>query len=268
MKLKFQWCGLVQRACFGLSAAIGLAVVSTYETKADQGWTPVIVSSANSGPARQAASSRPAPADDRAPRMAKASPMEAVPARQQELLPAMPPAEPPVRSAEVGPERAKPAQQPGSAGGEAAPERTQKAMDAGAAEASAAQQYCANIADAAADARFAWQKKTLAEIQHELDKRIARLEAKTAEFQSWLARRDEFSKKAHEGLVKIYSSMRPDAAASQLVAMDEETAAAVLTKLNPRNASAILNEMPAAQAARLTGTIAGAARVTPDKTKS
>jgi flagellar motility protein MotE (MotC chaperone) len=50
--------------------------------------------------------------------------------------------------------------------------------------------------------------------------------------------------------------------------MDEETAAAVLTKLNPRNASAILNEMPAAQAARLTGTIAGAARVTPDKTKS
>lgn len=58
--------------------------------------------------------------------------------------------------------------------------------------------------------------------------------------------------------------MRPDAAASQLVEMDEETAAAVLTKLNPRNASAILSEMPAAPAARLQMTIAGAGRVTPD----
>jgi flagellar motility protein MotE (MotC chaperone) len=55
--------------------------------------------------------------------------------------------------------------------------------------------------------------------------------------------------------------MRPDAAAAQLVAMDEETAAAVLTKLDPRNASAILNEMEATQAARLTATISGAANV-------
>ena len=46
--------------------------------------------------------------------------------------------------------------------------------------------------------------------------------------------------------------MRPDAAAQQLAAMDEETAAAVLTKLDPRIASIILNEMDRAQAARLT----------------
>jgi flagellar motility protein MotE (MotC chaperone) len=132
----------------------------------------------------------------------------------------------------------------------------------------AAQQYCANIADAAADARFAWQKKTLTEVQQEVDRRIAKLEAKIAEYQKWLARRDEFSKKAQESLVSIYSKMRPDAAASQLVKMDEETAAAVLLKLDPRIASTILNEIPAPQAARLTGTISGAARTTTDKKKS
>ena len=128
---------------------------------------------------------------------------------------------------------------------------------------SAARQYCVNIANAAADARFAWQKKTLADTEQELEKRIALLEAKTAEFQKWVTRRDEFVKKARDNLVLIYSRMRPDAAAMQLTAMDEETASAVLLKLEPRTASLILNEMEPAQAARLTAIIGGAARTTP-----
>ena len=101
----------------------------------------------------------------------------------------------------------------------------------------------------------------LADLEQEIAKRVELLEAKTAEYQRWLARRDEFSKKAQESVVTIYARMKPDAAAAQLVAMDEETAAAVLTKLDPRNASAILNEMEATQAARLTATIGGAANV-------
>jgi flagellar motility protein MotE (MotC chaperone) len=128
---------------------------------------------------------------------------------------------------------------------------------------SAARQYCVNIANAAADARFAWQKKTLADTEQELEKRIALLEEKTAEFQKWVTRRDEFVKKARENLVLIYTRMRPDAAAMQLTAMDEETASAVLLKLDPRTASLILNEMEPAQAARLTAIIGGAARVAP-----
>ena len=80
-------------------------------------------------------------------------------------------------------------------------------------------------------------------MEQEIAKRIALLEAKTAEYQKWLARRDEFSKKAQRDRVRIYARMRPDAAAVQLAALDEETAAAVLTKLEPRAASAILNEM-------------------------
>jgi flagellar motility protein MotE (MotC chaperone) len=124
-----------------------------------------------------------------------------------------------------------------------------------------AREYCINIADAAADARLAWQKKMLADLEAEIAKRVAQLEEKTAEYQSWLARREEFSRKAQQVVVTIYARMRPDAAAAQLVAMDEEMAAAVLTKLEPRNASLILNEMDAAQAARLTATIGGAANV-------
>ncbi len=127
-----------------------------------------------------------------------------------------------------------------------------------------AQDYCNNIGDAAADARFAWQKQTLSAMEKELESRIAVLETRTAEYREWLARRDAFVSKAQESLVRIYARMRPDAAASQLAAMDEETAAAVLTRLEPRNASAILNEMPPGPAVRLTTTIAGAAKVSRD----
>ena len=96
-------------------------------------------------------------------------------------------------------------------------------------------EYCLNIANAAADARFAWQKQTLADIEQKIAKRVELLEAKIAEYQKWLARRDEFSNKAQDNLVTIYARMKPDAAAAQLSAMDEETAAAVLIKLEPRN---------------------------------
>jgi flagellar motility protein MotE (MotC chaperone) len=124
-----------------------------------------------------------------------------------------------------------------------------------------ARKYCVAIAATAAEARIAWQKAKLAETEQQIDKRIAALEAKTAEYKTWLDRRDEFARKANKTLVQIYARMEPDAAALQLVSMDEETAAAVLTKLDPRNSSAILNEMQPAKAARLASTIAGAARV-------
>lgn len=128
-------------------------------------------------------------------------------------------------------------------------------------ETSTAGAYCVNIASAAADARFAWQKKTIAGLEEEIAKRIALLEEKTAEFQKWLARREEFTTKANETVLRIYARMRPDAAAAQLAALDEETAAAVLTKLEPRAASLILNDMDPVQAVRLTATISASGRV-------
>lgn len=127
--------------------------------------------------------------------------------------------------------------------------------------ASVAQQYCFNIADAAKDARYAWQKKTLADIEAELKKRIALLDERTAEYQKWLARRDEFIRNAEENVVKIYAGMAADAAAVQLAMMNEEAAAAVLAKLKTRNASAILNVMEPGKAAKLTMIITGAAKL-------
>lgn len=136
-------------------------------------------------------------------------------------------------------------------------------LETGSIKAERAEEYCANIANPAADARFAWQKKMLTDMEQEIAKRIQLLEEKTAEYQKWLARRDEFSRKANETVLRIYARMRPDAAAVQLAALDEETAASVLTKLEPRTASLILNEMEAAQAVRLTATISGAGKVAP-----
>jgi len=119
-------------------------------------------------------------------------------------------------------------------------------------------QYCTNIADAAADARFALQKQALADMEKEIEGRLKVLEAKRAEYEEWLRRRNEVLEKADETIVLIYSRMRPDAAALQLTNMDEEIAAAVIAKLNPRAASAVLNEMEPARAAQLANIITDA----------
>ncbi len=120
--------------------------------------------------------------------------------------------------------------------------------------------YCENIADPALDARFLHQKAELARLEDELAKKTALLEARKAEFQEWLKRRDEFISKAEGSLVKLYSKIKPDAAAPQLAAMDEEAAAALLLKLSAKSSSAILDQMETAKAARLVSVMIGAAR--------
>lgn len=131
-------------------------------------------------------------------------------------------------------------------------------------EANAAQ-YCAGIANAANDARYARQMAALAAMEKELEARIAALEAKRAEYQDWLQRRETFLKKADESLVAMVSQMRPDAAAAQLTAMNEFAAAAILSRLAPRTASAIMNEMDPNRAAILATTIAGMSRRNPNE---
>ncbi|MCJ2083918.1 hypothetical protein MKK49_22000 [Methylobacterium sp. J-090] len=128
--------------------------------------------------------------------------------------------------------------------------------------------YCASIADAAADARFAWQKEQLATLEKQVDERIRRLEEKRAEYETWLARRNEFLAKADTGVVAIYQKMRPDAAALQLANMPDEGAAAILTKLNARTASAILSEMEAARAAQLARMMTDAGKKARESEKS
>lgn len=119
------------------------------------------------------------------------------------------------------------------------------------------EKFCMNNAATAGDARAAWQAAKLTELEDKIKQRIVELDAKRAEYQEWLTKRNEAMKKAEDGVVAIYSKMRPDAAALQLSAMDESMAAALLMKLSPKNASLILNEIEPGRAARLTNAMVG-----------
>lgn len=122
------------------------------------------------------------------------------------------------------------------------------------------ERFCSNIADAARDRRYSLQAEELKQLQAELDTRMKALDAKKAEYESWLKRREVFLARAEEGVVKIYAGMKPDAAAERLAIVNVELAAAILMKLDTRKASVILNEMDDKAAAALTGIMASAAR--------
>ena len=119
--------------------------------------------------------------------------------------------------------------------------------------------YCEAIHDTAREARAAWQAQALLEIEERIEARLADLARERAAYEDYIARRKEFLRRAEEAVIEIYARMRPDAAAAQLAAMDNQTASAVIAKLNPRQASAILNEMEPGRAALLTRTVAGSA---------
>jgi flagellar motility protein MotE (MotC chaperone) len=127
-------------------------------------------------------------------------------------------------------------------------------------------QFCSNVADPAVDARLAWQLKELEKAEAKLRERIAEVEAKRTEYEKWMALRDEFLRKAEASMVEIYSRMRPEAAATHIAGMSDETAAAVLAKLSPKNSSAIFNEMDSARAAHLADLLGGMRRVDDGKT--
>jgi flagellar motility protein MotE (MotC chaperone) len=112
--------------------------------------------------------------------------------------------------------------------------------------------YCANISNLAADARYVLQKKTLEDLQKKIDERITLLEAKRAQSEELLKKRDEAVKETQKGLVDIFSKMKPDVAAAQFEILDVATSASILKKLNARVASTILNEMKAPVAAAIT----------------
>ncbi len=124
------------------------------------------------------------------------------------------------------------------------------------------ERFSSNIADAARDRRYALQTEELQALQQEIDRRMKLLDEKRAEYEAWLKRREDFLARAQDGVVKIYSGMRPDAAAERLAEMDPRLAAGILMKVEPRKAGVILNEMERKAAAKLTGIMAAASRRT------
>ncbi|MGD9913104.1 MAG: MotE family protein [Rhizobiaceae bacterium] len=127
-------------------------------------------------------------------------------------------------------------------------------------EQSEIEKFCGNIADAARDRRYAIQAAELKALQAEIDQRIKTLDAKRAEYEDWLKRREEFLSNAEDNVVKIYATMKPDAAAERLAELRKELAAGILMKLDTRKAGTILNEMDSKAAATLTGIMAAATR--------
>ena len=120
--------------------------------------------------------------------------------------------------------------------------------------------FCTNIANPAREQRYALKEQELLTLQEEVEERIAALEAKRAEFETWVKRRENFAARAQESVVGIYAKMRPDAAASRLEMLNDELVAAIVLKLSPRQAGVILNEMKAHKAASVTALIAASAR--------
>jgi flagellar motility protein MotE (MotC chaperone) len=116
--------------------------------------------------------------------------------------------------------------------------------------------YCTNIATAAAEARFAWQTAKLNELETRVRAKIKDLDAKVNELRGWVEKRDALVREANQKLVGIYAKMRPETAATQISALDDDMAAAVLSQLGPRQSSAIFNEIVPDRAAKLAGLIA------------
>ncbi|MDQ6433733.1 MotE family protein [Mesorhizobium sp. LHD-90] len=122
------------------------------------------------------------------------------------------------------------------------------------------EKFCTGIADAARDRRYSLQAMELKKLKDDIDQRIKRLEQKRAEYESWMKRREVFLAQAEDGVVKIYATMKPDAAAERLAELNVKLAAGILMKLDSRKAGVILNEMDSKAAATLTGIMASAAR--------
>lgn len=122
------------------------------------------------------------------------------------------------------------------------------------------ERFCSNIADAARDRRYALQARELQELQAEIDRRMKALDEKRAEYETWMKKREAFLEQAQDGVVKIYSGMKPDAAAERLAELKPDLAAGILMKIEPRKAGVILNEMKSKEAAILTTIMAAAVR--------
>ncbi|WP_189553116.1 MotE family protein, partial [Mesorhizobium sp. M8A.F.Ca.ET.021.01.1.1] len=60
------------------------------------------------------------------------------------------------------------------------------------------ERFCSNIADAARDRRYALQAEELKQLQAGIDERMKALDAKKAEYETWLKRREVFLARAED----------------------------------------------------------------------
>ena len=125
--------------------------------------------------------------------------------------------------------------------------------------------YCINISDIASEARNSILKKKLESIESDVDKKLLLLAEKIEELQKWSKKRDEFLENVNGSLVKIFETMRPDAAALQFSEIGPIISSAIIMKLDPKISSAILTEMSPADAAKVAIILTSALEVKNDK---
>ena len=118
--------------------------------------------------------------------------------------------------------------------------------------------YCLNISDAATEARASMLLRMLKDRETEMTEIITRLEERTAALAEWMEKREKFLARANDSLISIFETMRPDAAAQQLTAMDTGLAAAIVMKLKPKISSVIMAEMKAKNAAQIASLMTSA----------
>jgi flagellar motility protein MotE (MotC chaperone) len=121
--------------------------------------------------------------------------------------------------------------------------------------------YCKAVYEELGKKRQNREAIELKKVIEEVEAKTATLEQRIETLKEWTAKRDAFKALAQESIVKLYSRMQPESAASQLVAMPEDVAAAVVMKLDAKLSGVILAEMDAAKAARITSLIAVAGEV-------
>lgn len=95
------------------------------------------------------------------------------------------------------------------------------------------------------------ERQELEKVQKDTDEQRREIAAQTEVLKKIRDEIETERKLAGEQIVKIFTDMKPEAAASQFNAMDEQKARAILRRLNSRTASAILNEMQPKKAAVL-----------------
>ena len=111
--------------------------------------------------------------------------------------------------------------------------------------------YCINIHDIAKEARSSVLNEKLKAIGTDVDSKLNELEKKIEKLKFWTKKREDFLDNTNSALVKIFETMKPDAAASQFTEIGPKITAAIILKLNPKISSAILTEMDPTDAAKI-----------------
>ncbi len=91
------------------------------------------------------------------------------------------------------------------------------------------------------------------------------LEDKAKEIKELKAEEEAKRKLIRDKVIGIFTDMKPEAAAQQLMAMDDSRVSIVLTSMPPRTASQILNEMNPRRAAQITASMLSQGKVTREK---